>query len=148
MSELTQRDELAAIIHARGCGHGHAFLIGATHIADALLPFIERVKVEAWSEGFKVGTEAGARWMENGGPDDDDVNPYRDSQQEPPEIFPGTHAALDDLTVRAADGSGRHFMDDFQPVKCEICGRTMPRGIADDPERHSCAKTLEPGEDA
>jgi len=27
----------------------------------------------------------------------------------------------------------------FEPVKCEVCGRTMPRGIADDPERHSCA---------
>ena len=35
-------------------------------------------------------------------PDDDGANPYRDSQPEPPELFPGTHAVLDDLTIRAA----------------------------------------------
>jgi len=95
--------------------------------------------------GFKAGTEAGGRWIENGGPDDDDVNPYRDSQFEygrreratgrvvplsstplpdwhdesqdqwehvqrtvgswepvgwVSELFPGTHAALDRLTIR------------------------------------------------
>lgn len=33
-------------------------------------------------------------------------------------------------------------MTDFLPVTCETCGRTMPRGIADNPETHSCAKTL------
>ena len=39
---------------------------------DAILT----AKAEAWDEGFAVGAEAGGRWMENGGSDRDDVNPY------------------------------------------------------------------------
>jgi hypothetical protein len=27
----------------------------------------------------------------------------------------------------------------LRPVTCDTCGRTMPRGIADNPETHSCA---------
>lgn len=28
----------------------------------------------------------------------------------------------------------------FLPVFCDVCGKTMPRGIADDSSLHSCAK--------
>ena len=37
-------------------------------------------QAEAWDEGFEVGTEAGGRWAENGGPDNDDRNPYRNGE--------------------------------------------------------------------
>ena len=37
-------------------------------------------QAEAWDEGFEVGTEAGGRLAENGGPDNDDRNPYRNGE--------------------------------------------------------------------
>lgn len=61
MSESTQREELTAIINATGCGHGHAFLVGAGRIADALTPYIERVKAEAWAEGKNAGAADAAQ---------------------------------------------------------------------------------------
>jgi hypothetical protein len=34
------------------------------------------IAARAWERGFHTGVDAGARMMENGGIDDDDVNPY------------------------------------------------------------------------
>jgi hypothetical protein len=48
---------------------------------DEIINELNHGQAEAWQVGFDTGTEAGGRWFENGGADNDDVNPYDHSIQ-------------------------------------------------------------------
>lgn len=58
-------------------GDGEDEKVLAAYMAGVRAVARREGQAEAWDEGFEVGTEAGGRWAENGGPDNDDRNPYR-----------------------------------------------------------------------
>lgn len=61
-------------------GDGEDEKVLAAYMAGVRAVARREGQAEAWDEGFEVGTEAGGRWAENGGPDNDDRNPYRNGE--------------------------------------------------------------------
>lgn len=77
MSEPTQAEELAAILRGQLSRSPQLNPEQCVDIAAALLPFIERVKEEAWDEGFNAGFDVGVKRRLGQRHD----NPYRTTEK-------------------------------------------------------------------